>query len=97
MTNIYAQPSFTDFLGLFQYVQTILPFAELSLVCIFVISFLSLKQYETLRALPAALFVTAFSALVFVELSMLNVYWFYGAAVACGLSVLALSFKRTSD
>lgn len=92
---LYQTPSATDFVGLLTYVQSIVPFAQLTILAIFFTSFFALKRYETIKAFTSSLFITFLSALFFYLLNLLEVYWVLGSAIALALCIIILYFYRT--
>jgi len=90
---LYEIPQATDFIGLINYVQGILPFGQLVLLAVFFTSFFALKKYETLIALPSSIFITFLTSLFFYLLGLLEVYWVLGSAVVLGLTIIILYFK----
>jgi len=91
---LYEVPNATDLVGLFSYAQSIVPFSQLVVLAVFFTSFISLKRYETVRALPSSLFITFISSLFFHLLGMLEVFWVLGTAVLLALSVIIIYFSR---
>ena len=91
---LYNIPEITDFVSLFQFLQSIFPFAQLSLLVVFFGSFLTLKRYETTKALPASLFITFISSLILYLMNLLEVNYVYGSAVALGLSIVIIYFGQ---
>jgi hypothetical protein len=91
---LYNIPEITDFVSFLQFLQSIIPFAQLSLLAIFSVSFFTLKRYETTKALPASLFITFFSSLVFYLMKLLEINYVYGSAIALGLSIVLIYFGQ---
>jgi hypothetical protein len=91
---LYETPSITDFVSLLAYTQTIVPFAQLTVLAIFFTSFFALKKYETLKAFPASLFITFLSSLFFYLLGLLEVFWVLGSAIALALCIVILYFSQ---
>jgi hypothetical protein len=91
---LYQTPNISDFVSLFTYAQTIVPFAQLTVLAIFFTSFFALKKYETLKALPPSIFITFLSALFFYLLGLLEVFWVLGSAVALALCIIILYFSQ---
>jgi len=91
---LYNIPEITDFVSFFQFLQSIIPFAQLSLLAIFFGSFLALKRYETTKALTASLFITFISSFVFYLMKLLEVNYVYGSLIALGLSIVLIYFGQ---
>jgi hypothetical protein len=91
---LYETPSITDFVGLFSYVQSVVPFTQLTILAIFFTSFFALKRYETLKALPSSLFITFLSSLFFYLLGLIENYWVLGSAIALALTIIILYFGQ---
>lgn len=92
---LYPTPTnITDFVSMFTYAQTIVPFAQLTILAVFFTSFFALKKYETMRVLPSALFLTFLSALFFYLLGLSEVYWVLGSAIALALCIIILYFRK---
>jgi len=91
---LYPVPNASDFVGLFSYIQLLVPFAQLTVLAVFFTSFFALKKYETTKALPSSVFITFLSSLFFYLLGLLEVYWVLGSAIALGLCVIILFIKE---
>jgi hypothetical protein len=91
---LYNIPEITDFVSFLQFLQSIIPFAQLSLLAIFSVSFFALKRYETTKALPASLFITFISSLALYLMKLLEINYVYGSAIALGLSIILIYFSQ---
>jgi hypothetical protein len=89
---LYPTPNINDFVSLFAYIQTIVPFAQLIVLAVFFTSFFALKRYEILKALPASLFISFISALFLYLLGLLEVFWVLGLAIAFAVSIILMHF-----
>jgi len=79
--------------SLFYSVQQIVPFfAEACMIITFVICFVSLKNYDSVKAFAASSFIMTVAALFFVIMGILNNAWLYGGIIATAVSVVALYF-----
>jgi len=85
--------SITDLPSLLQYVQITLgvPFAELTVVSVFIVAFISLKQFESKRAATGAFFIAWLVALTLFFMSVLSINWVYFTLFATALSVLLIN------
>jgi hypothetical protein len=70
------------------------PFAQLTLLTIAIASFVALKRYETVKALPSSLFITFFTSLAFYLMGLLEINYVYGTAIALGLSIILIYFGQ---
>ena len=86
----YQLTNSTDVVGLIQYAQTAAPIAEITLIAVFVISFLMLKRYDSEKALTASLFISTITALLLMLMNLLNSVWFYAALILFAFSVMLL-------
>ena len=80
----------SDTVELLQAVQEFSPYAEVCVICVFVVAFFALKTYETTRALAAALFLASFVTIGFRVLGMLPEAWWYAAVVGLAASIVLL-------
>lgn len=87
---LYDLTNVTGMVELWQFNQTVSPFGEMVLIAIFIVAFVGLKVYESLRALPAALFITGIAALLLRILGLLPEAWFYAAVVSLAASIVLL-------
>lgn len=97
MTYLFPTPSISDFQGLLTYLETIAPVGELIALVIFSVSFLSLKDYTTGRALPSAMFITAIVVIFEYLLGILHEAYFYAAIVALAATVVSLFFMQEQN
>jgi hypothetical protein len=91
---LYPTPNISDFISLFTYVQSVVPFSQFIVLAIFFTSFFALKKYETLKALVSSIFITFLSALFFYLLGLLEVYWVLGSAIALALCIVIMYFSQ---
>jgi hypothetical protein len=91
---LYNIPEITDFVSFFQFLQSVAPFAQLTLLTIGLVSFIALKRYETLKVLPASLFITFLTSLAFYLIGLLEINYVYGTAIALGLSIILIYFGQ---
>jgi hypothetical protein len=65
---------------LFEYAQSVAPFAELTVGTVFILFMLIFRRYPLGNSLPAASFFAFFTAMTFYLLGMLNESWLWGTA-----------------
>jgi len=94
MEILYPIPAGSTIVDLFSYAQTTTHFVELTILAIFFVSYFALKRYETVRALPASLFLTFLSSLIFFLLGMVGSHWVISSAILFGLSALFLYIRK---
>jgi len=95
-TDLYPTPAVTDLIGIMQYAQTVTNgiFSPVVLVLIFIVSFLSLKRFETKTALPASLFITSLCALFFYLMGLAQDAILYASILGLGLALLVNYLTR---
>ena len=91
---LYPTPQATDFVSLFSYAQSIVPFSQLVVIAVFFTSFFALKRYETLRALVPSIFITFLTSLFFYLMNLIQVEFVYATIVALGVSIILLYFHE---
>jgi len=95
---LYNIPEITDFVSFLQFLQSIMPFAQLSLLAIFFGSFFALKRYETTKVLPASLLITFISSLAFylIEFARGKLCLWFSNSIRINYSLDLLWSKRTT-
>jgi hypothetical protein len=94
MPPIFNTTEVTSLPSLLTSAQSVAPYFQLVVVAIFIVAFVSLKRFTNEYAVPAALFITSLSALLFWLLQLLQDAFFYGAVVGLAATLLMLYYKR---
>jgi hypothetical protein len=81
----------TDFGTLITAVQGVAPFAEFTVIAVFLIAFISLSRYETKRAVVSAFFISFLTSSIFFFLNTLGVQWIYFTLFATAASAYLIS------
>ena len=92
--NIYPMPNATNLADLAIYVQNYFPFVELLLLAVFIISFVSLKNYESLKAFAASIFITFIACFICVFVGIAPTKYVYVTATLLGISAILLYLKE---
>jgi len=93
MTANFSYPTnATKMYQIFQYSNTVTNewFGAVILIMLFVIIFITLKDYKTNRAFATASFITAVVAVLFKSFSIITDFTLYLFIIAAGLGLVAL-------
>jgi hypothetical protein len=98
MTDWYAYPTNVTGIGsMFQYVNTSTHnmFGGLILLSILIISFLTMKNYPTSKALAASLFITTIFSIMLSRLSIISSLVVMGLIFATAVITIWVAFEKT--
>jgi hypothetical protein len=94
ITNVTGQGTMAQVI---RFVQSASPFAEVSLLAIFIVTFLTLKRnFETGRAIVTASFLSVITAAIFYNYGILNEYYLILVIMVLAVSTL-LMFNRQDN
>lgn len=98
MPTYYYPYNVTSFAGMIQYAHDISGglFSWFTLLILFFITLIAMKNYSTDRAFTVACFVTLISSFFFFFLNLLAFQWFMLIAISCGITIFALNFRTTT-
>ena len=91
---LYQTPDVSNFMDLFMYAQSVAPISQLTLLAVFMVSFIGLKKYEMPPAFMGSSFITFLTALFFYLMNLLDVTYVLGTAVMLGVSVIIAHIYR---
>jgi hypothetical protein len=95
--TLYPNPSaVSDFPSMINYLEFTVhvPIAELIMVMLFIVTFIALKKWDTLRALTPAIILTFMASLMFWLMGSLGQFWPTAMGLFVAIDLILLYFYR---
>ena len=93
---LYEISNATDYVGLMQYVETgvPVPYAEISMIIVFFVSFFIFLRYGAVKSFAASTFIAALLGVFFLSLGILSNIYVNGLIVMVSVSIILLYFSE---